>query len=106
MLHSYLCVEQDDNFLIKILMRNTVLKASLIGLVIGVLMSLNLVFVGIGGYFVYYISLSFILDSSPLTEDIGWIVGPLFYVLVYTLYGAIVGLLIKKFGRENSNREA
>jgi hypothetical protein len=87
-------------------MKNIVSKATTIGFVVGIVMSFNLMFIGIGGIFAYSISLGFILDSLPLSEGMGWIIGPPFFVLVYTLYGAIVGLLIKKFGRKNANREA
>ena len=61
-------------------------------------MSFNMMFVGIGGELLSFISLGFLLDSLHLTEEMGWIVGLLFFVLVYTLYGAVIGLLIKKLG--------
>ena len=79
-------------------MKNIVSKATAIGFVVGIVMSMNQMFLAwdwLG--FMDFISSGFILDSLPLSEGMGWIVGPPFFVLVYTLYGAIIGLLIKKF---------
>lgn len=78
-------------------MKSIVTKATIIGLIVGVVMSINNMLMGIGGAFAYFVSLGFVLDSLPLSEGMGWIVGFLFFILVYTLYGLIVGLLIEKF---------
>lgn len=77
-------------------MKSIATKSTIIGLVVGVVMSINMMLMGIGGDFAYSVSLGFVLDSLPLSEGMGWIVGFLFFILLYTLYGLVVGLLIKK----------
>ena len=69
-------------------------KGALIGFIVGIIMSFKMMFVfgEIGPS--YYISLGFILDSLPLNEGAGWLVGTLFFVGVYVLYGILIGLLI------------
>ena len=85
-------------------MKNIVIKSSLIGLVVGFIMSFNMMFIGIGGQFVYFVSLGFILDLLPFSEAMGWIGGFIFIILVYVLYGAIVGFLITR--SKNNKRGA
>jgi len=71
-------------------------KGALIGLVIGMLISFNNMFIGLGGEFIYNISLGFLLDSMNFSEGMGWIMGILFFMLVYAIYGTLIGLFISK----------
>lgn len=71
--------------------------ATLIGFIIGLLMSLSLMFgVWASPQWLYTLSLAFIVDALPLPGEAGWIIAPLFFVAVYTCYGAVLGVLIKK----------
>lgn len=70
--------------------------ATLIGFVIGLGASFSLMFGGWGSLWLYNLSLGFVVDALPLSEGLGWIVAPVFFVAVYTLYGFVIGFLIKK----------
>ncbi|SEA49067.1 hypothetical protein SAMN05660964_01712 [Thiothrix caldifontis] len=75
--------------------------ATLIGFIIGLGASFALMFGGWASAGLYNLSLGFVVDALPLPGESGWVVAPLFFVAVYTLYGAAFGFLIKKFGRSS-----
>ncbi len=73
--------------------------ATPIGFIIGWLASFSLMFGGWDFPWLYTLSLAFIVDALPFPGEWGWVIAPLFFVAVYTFYGAVIGVLIKKFWR-------
>jgi hypothetical protein len=74
--------------------------AALIGFIIGLWVSFSLM-VGvepIAG--LYTLSLGFVVDALPLPGEWGWVVAPIFFVALYTCYGAVIGFLIQQFMRK------
>ncbi len=78
-------------------------KYTLWGFLIGLFMAVNIMMVGIGGKILYNISLMFVIDNllnsgllGGAGEALGWLIGPVFIVLVYTFYGFIVGVITEK----------
>lgn len=79
-------------------MRNKIIViTAFVGFIIGLLVAFYLLLVGHSFGLIDAISLTFVVDSLPLTEELGWIVAPLFFVVLYTFYGAMIGLMIQKF---------
>ncbi len=80
-------------------MKNKIIfKSTLVGLLIGIIVSINMMFVGFGVSLISTVSLAFLLHTLLLDvgRTVGWIFVPIFFITVYTLYGFIIGVLIKK----------
>ena len=79
------------------------LKGGLIGLILGIIISLNELFIGLGGMFLYNLSLGSLFDAIAVltSEGIGFIIMFIGIILVYTIYGAIIGVIYGKIKNRN-----
>jgi hypothetical protein len=84
----------------------TTFESAIIGFFLGVIASTYLAFVtstgGAVGKLLHCISLRPLLDQIGLPENMLWIGGFIFTILVFIIYGAIIGLLFKLKGTKKT----
>lgn len=81
----------------------TIFETGIIGLLVGVVVAAYLTFIignnGFVGEIIGWISLKPLLEKLQVPDNQILLIGFVFFVLVYTLYGLIVGLIIKNFNK-------
>lgn len=83
--------------------RLTILESGIIGFFVGVIVATYLLYVGnVGGYIgstLNFVSLRPVLVSMAVPSSIDLYVGFSFFIVVYAVYGLIIGFIIKKKGK-------
>ena len=75
---------------------NVVLISAACGLALGIAAT-ACVIVGFGGQLMYFLSLGFILNHLGLSDENHLIAMITLFIIVWTIYGAIIGVLLNKF---------
>lgn len=78
---------------------NIILKSAALGSIIGIAVTVGML-TGLCGKVIYFLSLGFVLDYFRLADEELLIVTIPFFIVVWTIYGTITGILLKKFKTE------
>ncbi|MBU0536137.1 MAG: hypothetical protein KKE20_04175 [Nanoarchaeota archaeon] len=77
--------------------KNNYIIGGSIGAFIGIICAIFMVFFGLGGKILYYLSLAFILSPFINSSEGGpWAFGIFYIIIVFTVYGLIAVFFINK----------